>query len=256
MKTTWTVLCLITCASACLAQGAASKRVTAQVQWSVKGQGPQQAISPPVLRLPGGEELLVPADGRESFEYGADVTLTFSADPNMLPGGMMSRATNGAPMIVGFLAGNLMPYGSTLLALTGTMSATHSLTQQQPCSPLKKNEGGMGSTGANATLSGAQKFDAGNTTIQITLQGDVPVHFTAMASGLTVAGDVRYACGQTAKLAIEPVIEWGLPFNARDQGWVVATTKTPDGSVTTASWRGEERGYTVEKFGKITWSVK
>jgi hypothetical protein len=240
--------------SAAVAQG--TKRVTAQVQWSVKGQGAQQLIKPALLKLPTGEELLVPEDGSESFDYGVDVTLTFDADPNMLPGGMMSRATNGAPMIFGFIAGNVMPYGGKLIALNGTFSAKHELTQKQPCSPLKKNEHGMGSTGANAVLSGATKFDAGNATIQLTFQGDAPSHFVAGASGLKLSGDVRYACGQTAKMSLEPAFEMSLPFDPRSAGWVVATTKTPEGVVMTASWKGEEQGYKIEKFGKLTWSVK
>jgi hypothetical protein len=233
-----------------------TKRVTAQVQWSVKGQGAQQMIKPALLKLPTGEELLIPEDGAETFDYGVDVTLTFDADPNMLPGGVMSRATNGAPMIFGFIAGNVMPYGGRLIALNGTFSAKHDLTQKQPCSPLKKDQHGMGSSGANAVLSGTTKFDAGNATIQLTFQGDTPAHFMAGARGLTLNGDVRYACGQTARMSLDPSFEMSLPFDPRSAGWVVATTKTTDGVVMTASWKGEEQGYRVEKYGKLTWSVK
>lgn len=237
--------------------GGQSARVSAQVQWSIKGKRTNVTpnSTPGIARHPSTrEELTVNTDGEQSFETGADVTLQWEMDPNNLPGGMVTRVSHTGQLILGFQAGNLLAQPSRLIALNGTLSARNTVVQPTRCEPLRKGELGMGSTSVNQEIAGAAKFDASNAAIQLLFQGDKPTHFSAGARGLKLKGVARFGCGGTEPVEREAEFLWDLPADPQKAGWVMSTTKTVDGYVVTASWRGEQDGYTVEKFGKLTWS--
>lgn len=250
-------LALLSVALLCAAPAVSAQkpaRVTAEIHWTVKGHGPQEMNVPP-LQVNGVDAIDVPKDGTESFQLGADVTLQLDVESGYLPGGMVSRMTNNLPTIMGVVPGQVLPYGSRIIALHGTLSGKHSLAQTGGCNRLKAGEHGSSSTSANVELSGAVQFDDANATIYLTFVGDRPHGFNAQAEGLKLKGQATYACGGHTEIELTPRFLFSLPDDPAAEGWIVNATKIPGGYEMTASWRGVVDGFTIERFGRFTWKA-
>jgi len=228
-------------------------RTTAVLEWTTQTTYAQSVSS--VIRRNGD---VINAPGELQRETGT-LTMVLEMLPEQLPGGMISRALNGAPHMVGWTPPtSLPPAQSRLVSLQGSSAITGSMQEPDRCRTVTTGEMAGRIDPAGATIRGALQYTQQNSMVTIVFRDTVPIGFSfGTTDSLPRTATVTYACGGTS--TSDPGAlqgnALGVSVDAAN-GWRVQTRRSGQQWVLTAEKTEPVSGYdgTVKRMAKLTWT--